>query len=397
MSRFNVDPYAQQQNNLRWIRNDWAEFRMKATDFITPAELDSRNGKAFRLGWVLPKVVQDNVGGAQKMDKRGVFRDIIGYKITFTNLLNNTLKIRGSTPLGDIEQPNNILTRTKLFERELKPAGTIKVKEGKGKKKKKSVAEKSVKLDMASYDVESRRTFKHDGNLYKWMVTPVAQASGFTRDTMVLFDFFGIKPTINQYDDTVLNEDTDVLLVRVKVRYIVSRLELLPDETEDVVANLTLGTLPDLNAVYHVDADFNPRVGKNSGYLSFNTRGKYIGDKDGVLSVFKMEKGQMVYEKSVSHTHFEQDGYIAVSPDGKMAYKYEKGVWNRIRVSHADGFEKYDPFIDQMPWLAYKKLDRLNPGKVGLYGNHGFDATLVQWFEFVITATKVVVELLSMI
>lgn len=259
------------------------------------------------------------------------------------------------------------------------------------------MAEKSVKLDMASYDVESRRTFKHDGNLYKWMVTPVAQASGFTRDTMVLFDFFGIKPTINQYDDTVLNEDTDVLLVRVKVRYIVSRLELLPDETEDVVANLTLGTLPDLNAVYHVDADFNPRVGKNSGYLSFNTRGKYIGDKDGVLSVFKMEKGQMVYEKSVSHTHFEQDGYIAVSPDGKMAYKYEKGVWNRIRVSHADGFEKYDPFIDQMPWLAYKKLDRLNPGKVGLYGNHGFDATLVQWFEFVITATKVVVELLSMI
>lgn len=202
-------------------------------------------------------------GGVNYSDARGQYRDLIGYKISVVNQLNMPVTIRGSTPLGRLSTTNNngsqsIVTRANVTLMELKPAGVKEqhTRKGKGKKKKHTTYSKS--MDTHVVDVVAKKEFQHDNNFYcvYQESVPVDQTVEYKCLTFSLFDFFGIKPSENQYTGADITEDTDALIVKVDVRYIINRLEPVQGTTVETVSNFILGKLPKLDSVFHVDTIF---------------------------------------------------------------------------------------------------------------------------------------------
>lgn len=257
-----MDPFMQFSSNQAFKKKDKIVFEVRAADCVTWSKYVAKSGTGKRLAWRPPRPWTVTSPGNVHDDTRGLFEKFLGAKVSFNNKLNAKLRLKGTMPLGKLEDNKKCYTRVAPFDVVMDPAGSNKDESRVVRKKGKQQVAKtySKKTDKFVFNVRESKLFSGDANMYTLFEEKIPgdkiTSPSYLADGMVLLDYIPILPNESQYTGEAFSPDLIVMEVIVVVDYMVSTTNKSNVAIDQVkVPAIVRSELGSLEAVFHVDED----------------------------------------------------------------------------------------------------------------------------------------------
>jgi len=258
MTTLGVDPFERVSRKQAYRKKTSIKLAIRAEECVTVDELSQKRGSAYRLMFRPPLPFQKTASGKIHADSRGNFSKLESFKVVIKNKLNGDLRYKYTLPVGDIDDPTQIVTRPIVMDGNIKPTGSKKVKSRtKGSKKNKREVQYNSREDQVSFNVQMRSLFNgtdvNKYRLYEERVPGDSESSYFVF-ALGVGDFALILPNQNQQSGAPYAKDLIVAEVVLVVNFQTTEqgAGMIVDD-EETVFDCYRGELNSLDALYHID------------------------------------------------------------------------------------------------------------------------------------------------